>query len=119
MKNEIASLERSLLVIVLLFISVGQSFAQKVIWKEGFITVDNTNRGVFTVDFSGIENNHEVEILLCNIENGQIVYKTTFLSQSVEHNKVDVVPANAVEPGRYICALVCEGIRLNTTVVIH
>ena len=61
--------------------------------KIEFTVYPNPNRGVFTVDFSGIENNHEVEILLCNIENGQIVYKTTFLSQSTEHNKVDVVPS--------------------------
>ena len=84
-----------------------------------FTVYPNPNKGQFTVDFSGIENNHEVEILLCDTRTGKIVHTAKFQSSTVDHNKVDIMPATQVEPGRYICALVCEGIRLNSTVIIH
>ena len=84
-----------------------------------FTVYPNPNSGQFTVDFTGVENNHEVQILLCDTRTGKILYSTTFQSNSIDHNKVDIQPTERVEPGRYICALVCEGIRLNSTVIIH
>ncbi len=84
-----------------------------------FTVYPNPNSGQFTIDFSGIENNHEVQIVLSELQTGKQIYTTTFFSTSIEHNKIDVTPSEKIAPGRYACSLICEGIKLTKQVVIN
>lgn len=84
-----------------------------------FTVYPNPNSGQFTIDFSGIENNHEVQIVLSDLSSGKQIYTTTFFSKSIEHNKIDVIPNEKINPGRYSCSLICEGIKLTKQVVIN
>lgn len=84
-----------------------------------FTVYPNPNSGQFTVDFSGIENNHEVQIVLNDMNDGHEIYSTTFYSSSIDSNKMDVNPPTKIAPGRYICSLIFEGIRSSVIVVIN
>jgi len=84
-----------------------------------FTVYPNPNSGQFTVDFSGIENNHEVQIVLNDMNDGHEIYSTTFSSNSIESNKMDVNPPTKIAPGRYICSLIFEGIRSSVIVMIN
>jgi hypothetical protein len=84
-----------------------------------FTVYPNPNSGQFTIDFAGIENNHEVQIVLSDLQTGKQLYTTTFFSSTIEHNKIDVNPTEKIKAGRYSCSLICEGIRLTKQVVIN
>lgn len=84
-----------------------------------FTVYPNPNSGQFTIDFAGIENNHEVQIVLSELQTGKQLYTTTFFSNTIEHNKIDVNPTEKINPGRYACSLICEGIRITKQVVIN
>ena len=84
-----------------------------------FTVYPNPNSGQFTVDFSGIENNHEVQIVLNDMNDGHEIYSTTFFSNSIDSNKMDVNPPTKIAPGRYICSLIFEGIRSSVIVMIN
>ena len=84
-----------------------------------FTVYPNPNSGQFTIDFAGIENNHEVQIVLSDLQTGKQLYTTTFFSSTIEHNKIDVNPTEKIAPGRYSCSLICEGIKLTKQVVIN
>ena len=83
-----------------------------------FVVYPNPNKGEFTADISGIENNHEVEISLKD-EKGNIVYISKFNIQDSNSNKVQIVPENKLQNGLYICTLTLEGIEYNTKVVVN
>jgi hypothetical protein len=84
-----------------------------------FTVYPNPNSGQFTVDFSGIENNHEVQIVLNDMNDGHEIYSTTFFSNSIDSNKMDVNPPTKIAPGRYLCSLIFEGIRSSVIVMIN
>jgi hypothetical protein len=84
-----------------------------------FTVYPNPNSGQFTVDFSGIENNHEVQIVLSDMNDGHEIYSTTFHSNSIESNKMDVNPPTKIAPGRYLCSLIFEGNRSSVIILIH
>ena len=84
-----------------------------------FTVYPNPNSGQFTIDFAGIENNHEVQIVLSDLQTGKQIYTTTFFSNTIEHNKIDVNPTEKINPGRYACSLICEGIKITKQVLIN
>jgi len=85
--------------------------------KVTFTVYPNPNSGQFTIDFSGIENNHEVQLVLSDMTDGREIYTTSFYSNSVESNKVDVNPPTKIPTGRYACSLIFEGIK-NTVIIM-
>ena len=85
--------------------------------KVTFTVYPNPNSGQFTIDFSGIENNHEVQLVLSDMNDGREIYTTSFYSNSVESNKVDVNPPTKIPTGRYACSLIFEGIK-NTVIIM-
>lgn len=83
-----------------------------------FVIYPNPNKGEFTADISGIENNHEVHISLKD-QKGEIVYKTNFFVQDTASSKLNIVPETKLPNGLYICTLTIEGIEYNVKVVVN
>src|ERR1700757_535140 len=83
-----------------------------------FIVYPNPNLGEFTVNFSGIENNHEVQIILCD-ELGKEVYSTSVYSNSIDSHKVNLTPSTKISKGKYFCTLIVEGIRQTLPVLVN
>lgn len=82
-----------------------------------FIVRPNPNQGQFTVDFRGVENNHEVQVVL-NDEHGKQVYANSFYSQDII-NSVDIVPSSKIGAGVYFCSLVVEGVKYTVKVIVN
>jgi hypothetical protein len=81
-----------------------------------FLIYPNPNNGEFTADVSGIENNHEIKIVLKDY-NGNPVYDTSLFIQEL-NTKIRIVPQNKLPSGVYICTLVLEGIEYSVKVVV-
>ncbi len=83
-----------------------------------FSIYPNPNSGEFTVDFSGIENNHEVQITIYD-ELGKSVYVTSVYSDSINSNKFLISPDKKLAAGKYFCSLVLEGIKHTVVLIIN
>ncbi len=83
-----------------------------------FIVYPNPNKGEFTADISGIENNHEVRITLIG-ERGQIAYHSSFFIQDQGSSKLQIIPENKLSSGIYICVLTIEDIQYQVKVVVN
>jgi hypothetical protein len=82
-----------------------------------FVVYPNPNKGEFTADISGIENNHEVTINLKD-EKGNLVYTSNFFIQDQNSSKLQIVPESKLSSGIYICTLIIEEIQYNIKVVV-
>lgn len=83
-----------------------------------FVVYPNPNPGSFTVDFSGIENNHEVQISIQD-ELGKVCYLQTFFSNSVHSNKVLISPPQNLEKGKYFCSLIFEELKYTAILIVY
>lgn len=83
-----------------------------------FTVYPNPNSGEFFIDFSGIENNHELEINLTDME-GKNVYTNTFTISESNTKHIKIVPDRYLENGTYICRLSLEGIKYQVKVVVQ
>jgi hypothetical protein len=83
-----------------------------------FVVYPNPNSGEFTVDFSGIENNHEVQIIMLD-GTGREVYSQTVYSNSINSNKVKITPSAGIAKGNYECSIIFEGIKRTLIVIVN
>jgi fibronectin-binding autotransporter adhesin len=83
-----------------------------------FSIYPNPNLGEFTVDFSGIENNHEVQIILQD-ELGKEVYSNSIYSNSINSNKVQIIPSSRIAKGKYFCSFIFEDIKRTIVVIVN
>ena len=83
-----------------------------------FTVYPNPNLGEFTVNFAGIENNHEVQIILSD-EFGKEVYSTSLYANSMEANKVSLTPDTKISKGKYFCTLLVEGVKQTLIVLVN
>ncbi len=83
-----------------------------------FVVFPNPNMGEFSVDFSGIENEHEVLIEMYSME-GKLVYKNQFMSESMATNTVHIVPEEKIQSGQYIVNFYVEGIKYPVKVIVN
>jgi hypothetical protein len=81
-----------------------------------FLIYPNPNNGEFTADISGIENNHEVKIVLKD-QNGNLVYDSSFYIQDL-NAKIKIIPQNKLANGIYTCTLILEDIEYSVKVVV-
>ncbi len=86
--------------------------------KTVFSIFPNPNSGDFTIDFSGIENNHEVLVTLRD-EKGKEVYNNVFYSQSIDHNLVELHMKEKLSKGLYFCTFSAEGVNYTVKVVVN
>lgn len=83
-----------------------------------FVVFPNPNQGEFSVDFSGIENEHEVMIEMYSIE-GKLVYTNQFISSSTATNTVQILPQEKIVAGQYIVNFIVEGIKYPVKVIVN
>ncbi|MBP7808301.1 MAG: T9SS type A sorting domain-containing protein [Bacteroidia bacterium] len=83
-----------------------------------FVIYPNPNKGEFTADISGIENNHEVQISLKD-EKGNTVYDSKFFIQDDNSRKLNIVPETKLPNGLYVCTLTLEGIEYHVKVIVN
>jgi hypothetical protein len=83
-----------------------------------FTIYPNPNKGEFTADISGVENNHNVTVLLRDVQ-GKLVYKSDFYIQDAVRSKFNILPEHKLENGIYTCSLVVEEISYTVKVVVQ
>lgn len=86
--------------------------------KIKFTVFPNPNSGEFTVDISGLENNHDVRITLRD-EKGSNVYESFFNVQDESSIQRKIVPESRLTNGLYFCTLMVEGVEQTVKVVIN
>lgn len=85
--------------------------------KIVFTVYPNPNQGEFMVDFSGLENDHTVDIYLHSIE-GKEVYHNTFSTQAA-NGSLNIIPAEKISAGVYSCTLYLEEVKYQFKVIIE
>lgn len=83
-----------------------------------FSLYPNPNKGEFMLDFSGIENNHEVQIIISDVK-GSIIYDKVFYSKTISQNQVEINLNEKTPPGTYFCTIVFEGISKKIKLVVN
>lgn len=82
-----------------------------------FTVYPNPNQGQFKADFTGLENNHEVQILMHDI-NGKLVYASSFYTAESQ-GSMDIIPTEKISRGTYFCSLIIEGIKQTVKVTVE
>mgnify|MGYP000535104096 CR=1 FL=1 len=82
-----------------------------------FAVFPNPNKGEFTIDISGVEQNDEIELTVADI-NGKIVFKNT-IQPSMQTTNIKVAPKERLAPGVYICNLLSKGINYPLKVIVQ
>ncbi|MDP2387839.1 MAG: T9SS type A sorting domain-containing protein [Bacteroidota bacterium] len=74
-----------------------------------FVVYPNPNKGEFTVDFSGIENNHEIAITIVDMV-GKIIYETVVYQDDILSNSFKIIPNIALPSGKYLVRMKIESV---------
>ncbi|MCE3229179.1 MAG: hypothetical protein K0S32_3730 [Bacteroidetes bacterium] len=82
-----------------------------------FVIYPNPNSGEFTADISGLENDHQVKILLRDLT-GALLYESSFYT-SDEKKNIQIVPQSRLKNGVYICSLYLEEIEYKVKVIVN
>lgn len=82
-----------------------------------FVIYPNPNNGEFTADISGIENNHQIKIILTN-EKGEKVYHAEFFINDSANSSFRIIPSDKLPSGLYVCTLILEGIEYKVKVIV-
>ncbi len=86
--------------------------------KDIKITImPNPNNGEFVVDYTGIENNHDMKLLMRDVL-GKTVYQTEFNSKDYQ-NSITINPNPQLTSGIYYCTLVVEEINYIVKVIVE
>lgn len=83
-----------------------------------FTVFPNPNSGEFSVDITGLENNHEVVLSLKN-ERGNTVYNSYFYTQDESSIQRKIVPETKLENGVYYCTISVQGIQHTVRVLVN
>lgn len=81
-----------------------------------FIVYPNPNLGEFSADISGLENNHEIKIILHDLQGISLFEGSYFTNESGSTFKI--VPKTKLKAGTYICSLYLEEIEYQVKVLI-
>ncbi|MGZ3865025.1 MAG: T9SS type A sorting domain-containing protein [Bacteroidia bacterium] len=82
-----------------------------------FSVSPNPNNGEFTANFTGVDKDHEIQLLLHD-ELGRIVYSNTFVTEEAM-SSVNVSPSQNVGKGFYFCTLIVDGVKQTVKVVVR
>jgi len=81
-----------------------------------FVVYPNPNSGEFTADISGLENNHEIKVVLRDMK-GRSLFESSFYTFDQNAN-IQIVPQSKLKSGIYICSLYLEEIEYKVKVVV-
>jgi len=82
-----------------------------------FTIYPNPNSGEFNVDFTGIENNHIVQILLYDLQ-GREVHASSFYTEETL-GSMHIIPKEKLSKGAYTCCFIMEGIKYSAKVLVN
>jgi hypothetical protein len=82
-----------------------------------FVVYPNPNSGEFTADISGLDNNHEVKVMLRDL-NGSLLFESSFFTNDQSKN-IQIVPMSKLKSGIYICSLYLEEIEYKVKVIVN
>jgi hypothetical protein len=82
-----------------------------------FAIYPNPNSGEFTADITGLENNHEVKIILRDLA-GSLLFESSFYTSENKKN-IQIVPQSKLKSGIYICSLYLEEIEYKVKVIVN
>lgn len=82
-----------------------------------FSIYPNPNAGEFNVDFSGVENNHEVIVLMQDLQ-GKQVYAGSFYTEQ-NNGTFNISPEKKIAKGAYICSIIVEGVKYSLKVMVN
>ncbi len=83
-----------------------------------FTVFPNPNQGEFSVDITGLENNHEMTLTLRN-DKGDTVYNSYFYTQDESSVQRKIVPETKLESGIYYCTISVQGIQHTVRVMVN
>jgi len=83
-----------------------------------FTVYPNPNQGQFTVDFTGVENNHEIEVVMHD-QTGRLAYQQVIMSESLATNTFNIIPDQKIAPGLYMVNFVVEGVKYPIKVIVQ
>lgn len=83
-----------------------------------FVIYPNPNKGEFSVDFKGIENNHEISVTLVDLT-GRILYVTDVYPKSIINGSFKISPDIYLPSGKYIVRLNIEGISHSVKMLVE
>jgi hypothetical protein len=83
-----------------------------------FTVYPNPNQGQFTVDFTGVENNHEIEVNMYD-QNGRLAYQQAIFSESLATNTFSIIPETRIASGVYMVNFIVEGIKYPVKVIVQ
>jgi len=83
-----------------------------------FTVFPNPNQGQFTVDFTGVENNHEIEVIMYD-QGGKLAYQKNITSESLATNTFSIIPEHQIASGIYMVNFVVEGIKYPVKVIVQ
>lgn len=83
-----------------------------------FTVYPNPNQGQFTVDFTGVENNHEIEVVMYD-QQGKLVYQKTIMSESLATNTFSIIPDEKIASGTYMVNFVVESVKHPVKVMVQ
>jgi len=83
-----------------------------------FTVFPNPNQGEFSVDITGLENNHEIALTLRN-DKGDTVYNAYFYTQDESSIQRKIVPETKLENGTYYCTISVQGIQHTVRVMVN
>ena len=83
-----------------------------------FIVIPNPNKGEFSVDFKGIENNHEIIVTLVDM-NGKIIYETIVYPENISNSSFKIIPDVALPSGKYLVRMKIEGVSHTVKMIVE
>jgi hypothetical protein len=83
-----------------------------------FVVYPNPNQGEFSVDFSGLENNHELTVSMMDMQ-GKSVYHQVIDMQSLSSNTFKIIPDTRIPAGTYLVVFEVQGIKYTSKVIVE
>jgi hypothetical protein len=83
-----------------------------------FVVYPNPNSGEFSVDFSGLENNHEIRVSMMDIQ-GKTIYNNIVDLQALGTNAFKIIPEKRIDNGVYLVMFEIQGIKYMSKVIVE
>ncbi|MBA3664399.1 MAG: T9SS type A sorting domain-containing protein [Bacteroidetes bacterium] len=82
-----------------------------------FVIYPNPNSGEFSANISGLENNHEIKIILRDMK-GAVLFMSSFYTKEAS-STIPIIPQSKLISGTYVCSLYLEEIEYKVKVLVN